>query len=156
MEEDRSEDMRTLRADEKEKDKTSRKCTRDLRKEVDVLTEQLGREKEGQVDLQMQLVKSNKKRTTLIGALDGWKERHADLQQRDVDRQERERELHKEMTETVCGMKTLGKVVESQDIANKMEVAALQQQKNDLGIELRKRTEEDVKSMEEMRKEVCC
>ena len=94
MEEDRREDMRTLREDEKEKDRTSRKCMRDLRKKVDVLTEQLGREKEGQVDLEMQLTKSHKKRTTLIGSLDGWKERHADLQQRDVERQERERVLH--------------------------------------------------------------
>jgi DNA repair exonuclease SbcCD ATPase subunit len=155
MEEDRSEDMRTLREDEEEKGRNSRKCIRDLRKEVDVLTGQLGREKEGQADLERQLLKSNKKRTTLIGSLDGWKERHADLQQRDVERQERERELHKEMTETARGMKTLGKVVERQDIANKMEVAALQQQKIDLGIQLRKRTE-DVKSMEEMRMEVSC
>ncbi len=59
------------------------------------------------------------------------------------------------MTETARGMMTLGKVVERQDIANKMEVAALQQQKNDMGIELSKRTE-DIKSMEEQRKEVCC
>ena len=62
--------------------------------------------------------------------------------------------LHKEMTETVRVMKTLGKVVERQDIANKMEVAALQEEKKDLGIELRKITE-DVKNMEELRKEVC-
>ncbi len=114
----------------------------------------MGREKEGQVDLQMQLVKSKKKRTTLISSLDGWKERHANLQHRDVERQERERELHTEMTETVRGMKTLGRVVERQEIANKMEVAALQQEKNDLGVELCKRTE-DVKSMEETRKKVC-
>ena len=73
MEEDRSDDMRTLREDEKEKDRTSRKCMRDLRKELEVLIELLEREKEGQVDLQMQLVKSKKKRTTLIGSLDGWK-----------------------------------------------------------------------------------
>ncbi len=105
------------------------------------------------MDLEKQFLKSNKKRTTLIGSLDGWKERHADLQQRDVKRQERERELYKEMTETAREMMTLGKVVERQDIANKMEVAALQQQKNDLGVELSKRTE-DVKSMEEQRKEV--
>jgi hypothetical protein len=118
MEEDRSEDMRTLREDEKEKEMNSRKCMRDLRKEVDLLAGQLGREKEGQADLEMQLLKSNKKRTTLIGSLDGWKERHADLQQRDVERQERKRELHKEMTETARGMKTLGKVVERKDIAN--------------------------------------
>ncbi len=52
-------------------------------------------------------------------------------------------------------MKTLGKVVEREAVANKMEVAALQQQKNDLGIELSKRIE-DVKGMEEERKEVCC
>ncbi len=42
MEKDRSEDMRTLREDLKELDRTSRKCMRSLRKEVDVLAEQLG------------------------------------------------------------------------------------------------------------------
>jgi hypothetical protein len=40
---------------------------RDLKKEVERLKEQLGREKEGQVDLEKQLLKANKKRTTLIG-----------------------------------------------------------------------------------------
>ena len=63
-------------------------------------------------------------------------------------------DLHKDMKETARGMKTLGKVVEREAVANKMEVAALQQQKNDLGIELSKRIE-DVKSMEEERKEFC-
>jgi hypothetical protein len=59
------------------------------------------------------------------------------------------------MKRTARGMKTLGKVIEREAVSNKMEVAALQQQKNDLGIELSKRIE-DVKSMEEEKKEVCC
>jgi hypothetical protein len=80
-----------------------------LRKEVEALTEQVGREKEGQADLEKLLGKANKKRSTLMGSVDCWKARHAELQERTLEREERLRDIKKDMIEKAREMKTLEK-----------------------------------------------
>ena len=148
-------ELRTLVEDEEEKERLSRKCIRDLRKEVVSLTEQVGIEKEGQADLEKLLCKANRKRTTLLGSVECWKDKHADLQERTLEREERLRDLKKDMTETARELKTLEKRLEREDLCNKMEVDELQQQKDKLGKQLVERNQ-DVTIMVEKNIEVCC
>ena len=116
MLEDSGVELRTLVEDEEEKERLSRKCIRDLRKEVRALTEQVGIEKEGQADLEKQLGKANRKRTALLGSVESWKDRHADQQDRTIEREERLRDLKKNLVETTRKMKTLEKRLESEGI----------------------------------------
>jgi len=155
MLEDSGVELRTLIEDEEEKERLSRKSIRDLRREVVSLTEQVGIEKEGQADLEKLLCKANRKRTTLLGSVECWKDKHADLQERTLEREERLRDLKKDMTETAREMKTLEKRLEREDLLNKMEVDELQQQKDELGKLLVERNQ-DVTIMEEKNIEVCC
>ena len=82
-------ELRTLVEDEDEKDRLARKCIRELRKEVHSLTEQVGTEKEELADLEKLLSKANKKRNTLMGLVECWKDKHANLQERTVEREDR-------------------------------------------------------------------
>ena len=155
MLEDSGVELRTLVEDEEEKERLSRKCIRDLRKEVLALTEQVGIEKEGQADLEKQLGKANRKRTALLGSVESWKDRHADQQERTIEREERLRDLKKNMAETTREMKTLEKRLEREDLCNQMEVDELQEQKDELGKQLVERNQE-VTIMEKKNIQVCC
>jgi hypothetical protein len=155
MLENSSAEMLALVEEEEARHRTSRQCIRGLRKEVEALTEQVGREKEGQVDLEKLLGKANKKRTTLMGSVDCWKDRHAELQERTLEREERLRDIKKDMTEKAREMKTLEKRFEREDLLNKMEVDAFMKQKNELRQQLLDRNQ-DVTLIEEQNNEVGC
>jgi hypothetical protein len=142
-----------LREDEEKKERKARKCIRDLRKDVQTLEEDLGRAKEGKADLLKQISKDKKNVTPLIDAGDSWKDKHAELNQRTCEREERLRVLRVDMAETGREMKTLEKRVEREDDLNKMEVALLEQQRDDLVKQLRKRND-DVRIMEQLSIEV--
>ena len=148
-------ELRTFVEDNDDKDRLARKCIRELRKEVYSLTEQVGTEKEGQADLEKLLSKANKKRNTLMGSVECWKDKHADLQERTVEREDRLRDLTKDRKETVREMKSLEKRLEREDLLNKMQVDELQHQNDVLGQQLLERNQ-DVTTMEEKSNEVCC
>ena len=93
-----------------------------MRKDVQTLEEDLGRAKEGRAYLLKQISKDKKKVTSLIEAVDSWKDKHAELNQRTCEREERLRVLRMVMVETGREMKTLEKRVEREDDLNKMEV----------------------------------
>ncbi len=56
-----------------------------------------------------------------MGSVDCWKDRHAELQERTLEREERLRDIKKDMTEKAREMKTLEKRFEREDLLNKME-----------------------------------
>jgi hypothetical protein len=124
-----------------------------LRKDVHTLEEDLGREKEGKADLLKQRSKDKKKVTSLKDVVDSWKDKHAELNKRTCEREERLRVLRMDVAETGRAMKTLEKRVEREDELNKMEVALLEEQRDDLAKQLRTRNE-DVKIMEQQSIEV--
>jgi hypothetical protein len=72
MRDENRQGMQTLREDVEDKDRQTRKEIRQLRQELKALTEQLGREKVGQADLNKQLVHELKKRTRLSDVVDTW------------------------------------------------------------------------------------
>jgi chromosome segregation ATPase len=154
MTQDNSQGMQTLREDEEEKERKARICIRDLRKDIQTLEEDLGKAKEGQADLLKQISKDKKKVTSLIDAVDSWKDKHAELNQRTCEREERLRVLKMDMAETGRDMKTLEKRVEREDDLNKKEVALWELQRDALAKQLRTRNE-DVRSMEQQIIEVC-
>ncbi len=75
----------------KKKERKARKCISDLRKGVHTLAEQLGREKEGKADLLKQMS---------MDVVNSWKDKHANLNQRTCEREERLRVLKMDMAET--------------------------------------------------------
>ncbi len=110
-------------------------------------TKELGREKEGQAQLDKELANEQKKRTRLMDEVDTWKEICEDQDKITAQREERTRNLRDDMMNKTRAIKILEKLVESGKKSNESEVDKMQHEWNDLQNELTQRNE-DIKHLE--------
>ncbi len=138
MLEDNRQGMQAFKEDVEEKGRDARKC-RQLRQEVNSLTEQVTREKKGQADLAKHLLKKEqKKRTVLMGAVDTWKDNY-EIDKITYEKEERLMNMKRDLAETAREKQTLVKLGERGDVSN---IARMEQQRHDLDKQLKKRTQD--------------
>jgi chromosome segregation ATPase len=154
MREENREVMQALRDDVEEKERGTRINVRELRQKVSSLMEQVGQDKQDQADLAKQLTKEQKKRTVLMGTVDAWKDRHADLDQKTIDKDNRLKVLERDLAETVREKKTLVIRGERDVLSNRLEVDKLKRERQELNAKLAK-SHEDVSMLAEHSCQVC-
>jgi hypothetical protein len=142
MRDENRQGMQTLREDVEDKDRQTRKEIRQLRQELKALTEQLGREKVGQADLNKQLGHELKKRTRLSDVVDTWKDKCVDQEKMTVEKEEKIRKLTDDMRQKTRAISTLEKLVERGAMLNVMEVDVMKHARFDLENKLKQRDEE--------------
>jgi hypothetical protein len=142
MRDENRQGMQTLREDVEDKDRQTRKEIRQLRLELKVLTEQLGREKVDQADLHKQLLSEHKKRNRLSDVVDTWKDKCVDQEKMTVQKEEKIRKLTDDMRQKTRAISTLEKLVERGTMLNVMEVAVMKHATVDLEKQLKQRHEE--------------
>ncbi len=155
MRDENREVMQALRDDVEEKERGTRKNVRQLRQEVSSLMEQVGQEKQGQADLAKHLRNEQKKRTVLMGTVDARKDRHADLDQKTIDKDNRLKVMKRDLAETVREKQTLVKRGERDVLSNRLEVEKLKRERHDLVDEQLAKSNEDVSILEEQSCQVC-
>ncbi len=143
MRDENREVMQALRDDVEEKERGTRKNVRELRQKVSSLMEQVGQEKQDQAELAKHLRNEKKKRTVLMGTVDAWKGRHADLNQKTIDKDNRLKVMGRDSAETVREKRTLVKRGERDVLSNRLEVEKLKRERQDLDEQLAK-SHEDV------------
>jgi hypothetical protein len=148
-------DIDMLREDVEDKERDTRKWRRQLRQDLDEVTEQVRLEKQGQADLHRQLLGERKKRNRLTAVVDMWKEKYSELDKIEVDKEEMIRNMNKEMGDKRRAIRILEKRVESGDVCNLMAVERLENVRNDLENKLEQRNK-DVSQLEEQSSAVCC
>jgi chromosome segregation ATPase len=152
-------DIDMLREDVEGKERETRKCMRQLRQDFNEVSEQVGVEKQGQADLHRQLLGERKKRPRLTEVVDIWKEKYIELDQIDVDKEDKTRDMirnmNKEMGDKTRAIKTLEKRLESGDVCNVMAVERLENVRNDLVKQLVQRNK-DVTQLEVQSSAVSC
>ncbi len=148
-------DIDMLREDVEDKERDTRKCRRQLRQELDEVTEQVRLEKQGQADLHRQLVGERKKRSRLTAVVDMWKGKYSELHKIEVDKEDMIRNMNKEMGDKTRAIRTLEKRQESGDVCNVMAVERLENVRNDLENKLQQRNK-DVTQLEVQNSAVCC
>jgi hypothetical protein len=121
---------------------------------VSSLMEQVGQEKQDHADLAKHLRNEQKKRTVLMGTVDAWKDRHADLDQNTIDKDNRLKAMERGLAETVREKQTLVKREERDVLSNRLEVEKLKQERQDLDEQLAK-SHEDVSILAEQSCQVC-
>jgi hypothetical protein len=129
MRDENTEGMQALRDDVEEKERGTRKCVRELRQKVSSLMEQVGQEKEGQADLAKHLLLEQKKRTVLMGTVDAWRDKHADLDKITIDKDNRLKVMKKDLAETVREKQTLVKRGERDVLSNTLEIEKLKRER---------------------------
>jgi hypothetical protein len=93
---------------------------------LNVVTDQVGIEKEGQAHLDKQLFQERKKRMRVSAFVDIWKEKCEKLDQTaTADKEEGIRNMRQNMTETTRAMRTLKKRMETGEVSNVLEVNEL-------------------------------
>ncbi len=132
MLEGNSADEQTLKDDEQDRERKSRKCIRDLRKEVESLTDKVGSGIDGEAHLEKQLLKERKQRTTLEGRLRTFREKVADLDKITWEKDDRLRDLRADLSEKERMITTMQKRVERGDTQNKTLVDILEQERDSL------------------------
>ena len=154
MRDENREVMQALRDDVEEKERGTRINVRELRQKVSSLMEQVGQEKQDQADLAKHLRKEQKKRTVLMGTVDAWKDRHADLDHKTIEKDNRLKVLERDLAETVRERKTLVIREERDVLSNRLEVDKLKRKRQDLNEQLAK-SREDVSMLAEQSCQVC-
>ena len=129
MLEDNSADKQTLKDDEEDRERKSRKRIRDLKKEVEALTDKVGLGLDGEAHLQRQLEKERQTRTTLEGRVGTFREKIADLDKRTWEKDDSVRDLRAEVSEKERKLTTMQKRVERVDTQNKTVVEKLEQER---------------------------
>jgi chromosome segregation ATPase len=129
MLEDNSADKQTLKDDEEDRERKSRKCIRDLKKEVKGLTDKVGLGLDGEAHLQRQLEKERQTRTTLEGRVGTFRQKIADLDKRTWEKDDSVRDLRAEVSEKERKITTMQKRVERVDTQNKTVVEKLEQER---------------------------
>jgi hypothetical protein len=129
MLQDNSADKQTLKNDEEDRERKSRKCIRDLRKEVESLTDKVGSGIDGEAHLEKQLLKEIKKRTTLEGRVGTFREKIADLDKITWEKDDSLRDLRADVSEKERKITTMQIRVERGDTRNKTVVDKLEQER---------------------------
>ena len=142
MLEDNSADKQTLKDDEEDRERKSRKCIRDLKKEVEALTDKVGLGIDGEAHLQRQLKKERQTRTTLEGRVGTFREKLADLDKRTWEKDESLRDLRADVSERERKIMTMQKRVERGDTLNKSVVEKMEQERAALVEDLVKSNDE--------------
>ena len=135
--------MQAFRDDVEEKERGTRINVRELRQKVSSLMEQVGQEKLDQADLAKHLRNEQKKRTALMLTVDAWKDRHADLDEKTIDKDNRLKVMGRDLAETVREKQTLVKRGEKDVLSNRLEVDKLKLERQYLDEQLAK-SKEDV------------
>ena len=154
MRDESREVMQAFRDDVEEKERGTRKNVRELRQKVSSLMEQVGQEKQDQADLAKHLRNEQKKRTALMFTVDAWKDRHADLDQKTIDKDNRLKVMGRDLAETVREKQTLVKRGEKDVFSNRLEVDKLMRERQDLDEQLAK-SHEEVSMLVEQSCQVC-
>ena len=129
MLEDNSADKQTLKDDEEDRERKSRKFIRDLKKEVEALTDKVGLGIDGEAHLQRQLEKERQTRTTLEGRVGTFRQKIADLDKRTWEKDDSVRDLRAEVSEKERKITTMQKRVERGDTRNKTVVEKLEEER---------------------------
>jgi chromosome segregation ATPase len=161
-------DMETMREDVEDKQRETRKCIRQLRQDLNAVTDQVGKEKEEQAHLDKLLLQERKKRKRVTACVDILKDKCDKLDQTATEKEERLINMRQEMTETVRAMRTMKNRIESVEVSNVLEVTELGRVRDDFARQLEQRNKdvqhlkdkneeeknkvEDVKRMQRLRK----
>ncbi len=141
--------MATLREDVEDKQRETRKCIRQLRQDLNAVTDQVGRERGGQAHLDNQLFQKRKKRIRVTAVVDIWKEKCDKLDQTATDKEERISTMRQDMAEMTRAMRTLKKRMQTEKVSNVSEVNELGCERNDLARQL-KQSNKDVQHLRDM------
>lgn len=144
--------METMREDAEDKQRETRKCIRQLRQDLNAVTDQVGKEKEEQAHLDKLLLQERKKRKRVTASVDIWRDKCDELDQTATDKEERLINMRQDMTETNRAMRTMKKRMESVEASNVLEVNELGRVRDDFARQLEQRNK-DVQHMKEMNKE---
>jgi hypothetical protein len=130
MLEDNSADKKTLKDNEEDRERKSNKCIRDLRKEMESLTEMVGSGIDGEAHFEKQLLKEIKKRTTLEERVGTFREKIADLDKITWEKKDDGlRDLKADVSEKERKITTMQRLVQRGDTLNKTVVDKLEQER---------------------------
>ena len=145
-------DMETMREDVEDKQRETRKCIRQLRQDLNAVTDQVGKEREEQAHLDRQLLQERKKRMRVTASLDIWREKCEKLDQTSIDKEDRLIHMRQDMTETNRAMRTMKKRMETGEVSNLLEVNELGRERDDFARQLEQRNK-DVQHLKDMNEE---
>jgi chromosome segregation ATPase len=145
-------DMATFREDVEDKERQTRKCIRQLRQDLNAVTDQVGIEKEEQAHLDKQLLQERKKRMRVTASVDIWRAKCEKLDQTSTDKEDRLINMRQDMTETTRAMRTLKKRMETGEVSNLLEVNELGRERDDFARQLQQRNK-DVQHLKDMNEE---
>jgi len=161
-------DMETMREDVEDKQRETRKCIRQLRQDLNAVTDQVGKEKEEQAHLDRQLLQERKKRMRVTASVDIWRDKCQKLDQTATEKEDRLINMRQDMTETNRAMRSMKKRMETGELSNVLHVNELGRVRDDFARQLEQRNKdvqhlkdkneeeknkvEDVKRMQRLRK----